>query len=98
MSLAIYFTGLALIAAVAWIAAAPLLAPVEAAEAPQETRAHEKLRRRKEEALAGIRDAEFDFQLGKLSDEDYQQLRARLEAEALAAMTELEKAGDGDNR
>ena len=94
MSLFIYVAGLALIAGVAWLAAGPLLVPEEAPGTPEESRGHERLRRQKEEALAGIRDAEFDFQLGKLSEEDYQQMRSRLEGEALAAMTELEKDGN----
>ena len=98
MNVAIYFAGLLLVAAVAWVAAGPLFEPPPPPPAEAESRRHERLRRQKDEALAAIRDAEFDFQLGKLSDEDYQQMRARLEAQALAAMTELEKPGDGDTR
>ena len=91
MSVGIYLAGLCLIAAVAWMAAHPLLVPGGAPKAEEESTSHERLRRQKEEALAGIRDAEFDRELGKLSEDDYQRLRDRLEAEALAAMTELER-------
>lgn len=58
----------------------------------------ERWRRRKEEALAAIRDAEFDLHLGKLSAEDYGELRARLEAQALEAMAEMERGEDGESR
>jgi hypothetical protein len=101
LSLAVYVAGLVLIAAVAWSAAGPLLFAAEAPEPEAESRPHERLRRRKEEALAAIRDAEFDHELGKMSDEDYRRLRERLEAEALAAMTELqtlERPSHGDDR
>ena len=98
MSFFVYFSGLVLIAAVAWAAASPLLAgetaPVEAADDPRSDR----WRRQKDEALAGIREAEFDRQLGKLSEDDYRQLRARLEAQALEAMAALERHDRGDSR
>ncbi len=98
MSLVIYLLGLLLIAAVAWAAASPLFAPAQDATAREETPLHERLRRQKEEALAGIRDAEFDHEVGKLSEDDYRSLRERLEAEALAAMTELEREDHGNAR
>ena len=101
MSLVVYMAGLALIAAVAWSAAGPLLSAADASEPEVESRPHERLRRRKEEALAAIREAEFDHELGKMSDDDYRRLRERLESEALAAMTELQKLegpSHGDDR
>ncbi len=98
MSGAIYFAGLWLIAAIAWFVARPLLAPVARAEADEESARHERLRRQKREALAGIRDAEFDRELGKLSEDDYGELRARLESQALIAIAELENEDDGNAR
>ena len=99
MSFAVYVTGLFLIAAVAWVAARPLLKPRGARPAPDvESPSAERWRRRKDEALAAIRDAEFDLHLGKLSAEDYGELRARLEAQALEAMAELERREDGESR
>jgi len=92
MSFFVYVVGLVLIAGVAWAAASPFFAPppntppTEPRSAPQE-----HWRRQKEEALVAIKDAEFDHQLGKLSDDDYRELRRRLEAQALAAMAELER-------
>jgi hypothetical protein len=92
VSFAVYFAGLLVIAAVAWAAASPLLIPARNGRRLEEDLPEqERWRRRKDEALAAIRDAEFDQHLGKLSGEDYRELRARLEAQALEAMAELEK-------
>jgi hypothetical protein len=92
MSFFVYVVGLVLIAGVAWAAASPFFAP-PAAEPPTEPPAapREHWRRQKEEALVAIKDAEFDHQLGKLSDDDYRELRRRLEAQALTAIAELER-------
>jgi hypothetical protein len=96
VSFLLYVAGLGLIAVVAWGVAGPLFAlpllPLPAPESPGE----ERWRKQKEEALAAIKEAEFDFHLGKLSDQDYRQLRARLEAQALEAMGVLERRGRGD--
>ena len=42
-------------------------------------------------ALQGLRELEFDREMGKMSEEDCQDLRRGLENKALAAMTALEK-------
>jgi hypothetical protein len=42
-------------------------------------------------AVQGLRELEFDRTMGKLGDADFNQLRAALEARAIAAMTALEK-------
>jgi len=97
MSIVVYVSGLLMIAAVAWAAASPLFAPAPA-EQISETPEVERWRRQKAEALSAIKDAEFDFQLGKLSETDYQQLRARLERQALEAIAALERPTDGDSR
>jgi len=43
------------------------------------------------QALQGLRELEFDREMGKLSEEDCQDLRRGLENKALAAMAALEK-------
>ncbi len=45
-------------------------------------------------AVQGLRDLEFDRQMGKLADADYESLRAALETKALEAMSALEKIHD----
>jgi hypothetical protein len=49
------------------------------------------LERQKREALAAIKEAEFDRAMGKLSDEDFAQLTLRYREQALAAMAALDK-------
>ncbi len=42
-------------------------------------------------AVQGLRELEFDREMGKLSEADYQSMRARLEDRALTAMTSIDK-------
>lgn len=46
----------------------------------------------KREALAAIKEAEFDRAMGKLSDDDFAQITARYREQALAAMSALDAA------
>jgi hypothetical protein len=87
-ALAIYVAGLSLIAFVAWTVSRPFFRPPRPAPSPErDPRGSQK---RKQDALSAIRDAEFDFQLGKLSETDYRELRGRLEREALDAIARTE--------
>ena len=45
-------------------------------------------------AVQGLRELEFDREMGKLSDTDYESLRASLQGRALQAMTATEKFKD----
>lgn len=45
-------------------------------------------------AVQGLRELEFDREMGKLSDADYESLRASLQGRALQAMTATEKFKD----
>lgn len=45
--------------------------------------------------LLALRDAEYDFQMGKLNESDYRELRAELQAEALEAMRAVEAEKNG---
>ncbi len=40
--------------------------------------------------LLALRDTEYDYQMGKLDEADYQSLRSQLSAEALAAMADFD--------
>ena len=44
-------------------------------------------------ALLALRDVEYDFQTGKLDQDDYRAMKRQLSAEALAAMKALEEEG-----
>ncbi len=48
---------------------------------------------RKQAALRGLRDAEYDFRSGKLDQADYQTLKSDLARQALEAMKEESTAG-----
>jgi len=90
--IAVYVTGLLLIAVVALAVADPFFHEHGDVDGTREgsVPGEENWRRQKNEAIAGIREAEFDFHLGKLSESDYRDLRRRLEAEALEAIHALE--------
>lgn len=49
---------------------------------------------RKESAISALRELEFEYQTGKLSEEDYAILRSRYAREALAARDELGETVD----
>jgi hypothetical protein len=47
---------------------------------------------RKETVYAAIKEIEFDYQMGKLSEEDFQQLRQQYKDEAVAILKQLDTA------
>ncbi len=49
---------------------------------------------RKQNALRGLRDAEYDYRSGKIDEADYQVLKSDLARQALEAMQEEDGAGD----
>lgn len=57
----------------------------------QEAKELADLARTKTRALQDIRDLEFDFRLGHLSEEDYDALRQKLERQAISAMKRLDR-------
>ncbi len=77
-----------LLLAVAYMIARPLFAPETAVEEAEDS----KLLAEKERQLADIRELDMDFATGKLTEEDYHQLRARSLAETAATMRALDEA------
>jgi hypothetical protein len=97
MSFILYFSGLVLIASVAALVALPLLR-LDRAMADRPPAAAPDLERwegQKRRAYAALKEAEFDLQTGKLTDEDYRVLREKYEARALEAMAQLDRLGQG---
>jgi hypothetical protein len=87
-----FLVGLAVMALASLWVAAPLFRPARASSPlPDDDGEAARWERRKRQALAGIKEAEMDHRMGKLSDGDLAALRARLEAQALEAMAALEK-------
>jgi hypothetical protein len=92
MTFFLYLTGLFLIGVIAAFVTAPLLR----ANSEQELAAEiedplERWEKQKTDAYAAIKEAEFDRQMGKLTDEDYQGLRSKYEARALEALAQLDR-------
>lgn len=87
-----YAAGLAIVAAVAWGIASPLLrVAAVAAELDPVDPERRRLEKERDVAYAVIKEAEFDFQMGKLSTEDYANLRHTYEGRAIAALTALDR-------
>lgn len=87
-------------------AAAFVLAPLMRADALEEDRSRAvpaeiaDLLAEREMVLAGLRDLEDDRETGKLSEEDYREMRATLSARAIEILKRLEEveAGAGHRR
>jgi hypothetical protein len=93
MTLPIFVLGLALVAVASLFVAAPLFR-WRAPDAPaQRADERERWERQKRQALAAIKEAELDHQMGKLSNDDLAAMRARFEAQALEALAALEGRG-----
>ena len=92
MTILAYGAGLALVAAVAWAIAAPLLgAPVGDAGPARADPERYRLEKERDLAYAAIKEAEFDLQMGKLSQDDYALLRRTYEERAVTALAALDR-------
>jgi len=88
---------LVVLAVVVLVISGPLRAaarmPADPNPEPDERAAEiDELEAEREAKLTEIRDAEFDHQTGKLSDEDFQALDAGLRAEAVEILRRLDAA------
>jgi hypothetical protein len=91
--------GLALVVAAALFIAWPMLSAAEDATPDDAERTQGErggplgaFERRRDAALGALKEAEFDHQVGKLSDGDYAALRSELEGRALEALAALDAA------
>ena len=88
------FIGLLLVVAAAAFVAAPFFLPASEAEGdttvvrPRADR--QRLERQKLEAYAAIKEGEFDYRMGKLSEADFMGLRERYSTQALEAIAALD--------
>jgi hypothetical protein len=96
--MAVALLALLAIAAVA-IIALPLLTEARAddvvAEVSPDQRARLALREERDEALAALRDLEFDHRTGKIADVDYLPLAAELRARVARALEALDREAAG---
>jgi len=92
MTFLLYLLGLLLISAVALAVSVPLFSyNAEQAPLPEPEDEAARWEKQKTDAYSAIREAEFDRQMGKLTDEDYQVLRERYEARAIEALAQLDR-------
>jgi len=92
--------GFALIAAVVAFVAWPLF-PRATANAPAGTATPGTAadwERQKREAYSAIKDTEFDYRMGKLSEADFQALREKYVARALEAIAAIEQGKEARER
>jgi len=75
---------------VAWPFVSPTAGPPEEVLSATDRRRLE-LYEQRDSAYAGLRDLEQDHRTGKVGDEDYEQERKRLRAEAATALRELDR-------
>jgi len=75
---------------VAWPFLSPAAGPPEQAMSPRD-RERLALLEQRDAAYAGLRDLEQDHRTGKVGDEDYDQERRRLRAEAATALRRSEE-------
>jgi hypothetical protein len=92
MTFLLYITGLLLVGTIAAFVALPLFRPDEERALPAEPESQAaRWERQKTEAYAALKEAEFDLEMGKLTDMDYQWLREKYEARALEALAQLDR-------
>jgi hypothetical protein len=92
MTFLLYLAGLLFVGTIAAFVASPLFSIAtnqELPAAPEDPLAHWE--KQKTDAYAAIKEAEFDRQMGKLTDEDYQMVRDKYEARALEALAQLDR-------
>jgi hypothetical protein len=92
MTFLLYLTGLLFIGAIASFVASPLFTS-EAPQEPQLPANSEVVRweKQKTDAYSALKEAAFDLQMGKLTQEDYFTLREKYEAQALEALAQLDR-------
>ncbi|HJU28999.1 MAG TPA: c-type cytochrome biogenesis protein CcmI [Candidatus Binataceae bacterium] len=86
----IWIAAIMIVAAVAMFVAAPLTDGVLRQREARPDLDAERLEHERALALQGLRELEFDHEMGKLGEADYKSLREGLEARALAAMSALD--------
>lgn len=98
MTFFLYLLGLLLISAVALAVSAPLFVHDTEQEPELEPESEAaRWEKQKADAYSAIKEAEFDRQMGKLTDEDYQLLREKYEMRAIEALTQLDRLTSARN-
>ena len=91
MTFVLYAAGIVLVGLIASLVAWPLLAAPTESVQPLAAEHLVRWEKQKAAAYAAIKEAEFDKQMGKLTDEDYQWIRQKYETRAIEALTQLDR-------
>ena len=101
MTFLLYAVGLLFVGMVAVFVALPLLTastslmqaspPEDHADQADHANHLARWEKQKTDAYAAIKEAEFDKQMGKLTEEDYQLTRRKYETRAVEALTQLDR-------
>jgi cytochrome c-type biogenesis protein CcmI len=89
--MSIWIPALLIVAAVAMFVAAPLAEGLFERRLETGDAEIQRLEHQRSLALQGLRELEFDHEMGKLDLDDYRNLRSVLESRALSAMSTLER-------
>ncbi|VAX14931.1 hypothetical protein MNBD_NITROSPINAE01-577 [hydrothermal vent metagenome] len=94
----ITFIELALLVAVMFVVAYPLMKSALSSESGEELLESDlsDLLYKKDAAYIALKDLDFDYKTGKIDDEDYQEMKGRFEFNALAALKEIEDYKKGE--
>ncbi len=90
-----YILAIALVAGAILFAGLPLFRQPRSLPQPSSDRQFEELAARKENAYEAIQELEFDLQMGKLSREDYEALRAQYSVEAVDCLKAMDALAGG---
>ena len=92
MTFVLYAAGIVLVGLIATLVAWPLLSvQTEALRSIPAADQVVRWEKQKANAYAAMKEAEFDKQMGKLTDEDYQFIRQKYETRAVEALTQLDQ-------
>ncbi len=58
----------------------------------------DNLVKKKDEVLAALKEIDFEYQLGKLSEQDYQELKKEYEINALKILKQLDSKNNGNSK
>jgi hypothetical protein len=83
--------GILVVLLVALWVALPLFGPAMHMDPATEPSERDRWERQKRQALGAIKETDLDFEMGKLSQDDYDRMRARFEARALEAIQALDR-------
>ncbi len=88
----LYAAAIMIVASVALFVAAPLAGGLFRRRRVANELDLERLEHERGLAVQGLRELEFDHEMGKVDDADYRELKATLESRALAAMGAIDRA------